>query len=69
MFKLSAVFTVITDYVTVMSSVTDYVTVMSSVTDYVTVMSSGTDYVTVMSSVKSRDWCTLIRIEGRGPNK
>ena len=40
MFKLSAVFAVITDYVTVMSSVTDYVTVMSSVTDYVTVMSS-----------------------------
>ena len=31
MFKLSAVFAVITDYVTVMSSVTDYVTVMSSV--------------------------------------
>ena len=31
MFKLSAVFAVITDYITVMSSVTDYVTVMSSV--------------------------------------
>ena len=31
MFKLSAVFAVITDYVTVMSIVTDYVTVMSSV--------------------------------------